>query len=119
MIASRLDGYSNEQAVLKRKIKAVDFVLSTGNEDLNTYMEVNEPATGVVTERPSFTNISGGGIGLFGSKYQIVITGNLTDGSVLELCKSQLTSGFKFCTDSTDQITAISNLTGGENCGCN
>ena len=119
MVASRLNDYPNEQDVVKRKVKAVDFIVSTGNEDLNTYMEVNEPATGVVTERPSFTNISGDGIGLFGSKYQVAITGSFSDGSILELCKGQLTSGFKFCTDSTDQITAISNLTGGVNIGCN
>ena len=119
MIVNRLDDYANEQDVIKRKVKAVDFIVSTGNEDLNTYMEVNEPATGVVTERPSFTNISGDGIGLFGSKYQIAITGQFNNGSILELCKGPLTSGFKFCTDSIDQITAISNLTGGEDCGCN
>ena len=126
MIDSRLENYSNEQDVLKRKIKAVDFFLSTGNEDLNTYMDVNEPATGLVTERPSFTNISGDGIGLFGSKYSVALTGFLSNGSVLELCKGQVTGGislltskYKFCIDSTNQITAISNLTGGENCSCN
>ena len=53
------------------------------------------------------------------SKKQVAITGSFSDCSILELCKGQLTSGFKFCTDSTDQITAISNLTGGVNIGCN
>ena len=81
-------------------------------------MEVNEPATGVVTERPSFTNINGG-IGLFASKYQASVLGPLSDGSVLELCKGQITSGLKFCSDSSDQVTAISNLTGGIDVGCN
>ena len=118
MINSRLSNYANEQAVIKRKINSVDFIVSTGDEDLNTFMEVNEPATGVVTERPTFTNISGDGIGLFASKYQVELSGDLANGSVLELCKGQLTAGYKFCTDSVDQITAISNLTG-ENCGCN
>ncbi len=119
MINSRLKDYSNDAQVLKREVIAVDFIVSAGNEDLNTYIEVNEPATGVVTERPTFTNISGDGIGLFASKYQVAVTGNLSDGSVLELCKGPVTSGYKFCIDSTDQITAISNLTGGENVGCN
>ena len=70
MKVSRLDGYANEALVTKRVIEGIEFVLSCGNEDLNTYMEVNEPATGVVTERPSFTNIEDG-IGIFGSKYQV------------------------------------------------
>ena len=119
MVNSRLMDYPNEAQVLKREIVAVDFIVSAGNEDLNTYIEVNEPATGVVTERPTFTNISGDGIGLFASKCEVAITGNFSDGSILELCKGSLTSQYKFCIDSTDQITAISNLTGGVNVGCN
>ena len=119
MVNSRLMDYPNEAQVIKREIVAVDFIVSAGNEDLNTYIEVNEPATGVVTERPTFTNISGDGIGLFASKCEVAITGNFSDGSILELCKGSLTSQYKFCIDSTDQITAISNLTGGVNVGCN
>ena len=119
MVNSRLMDYPNEAQVVKREIVAVDFIVSAGNEDLNTYIEVNEPATGVVTERPTFTNISGDGIGLFASKCEVAITGNFSDGSILELCKGSLTSQYKFCIDSTDQITAISNLTGGVNVGCN
>lgn len=118
MIYAALDGYEDEPDVVKREIRGVEFIVSAGNEDLNTYIEVNEPATGVVTERPSFTNINGG-IGLFGSKYQVSIAGPLSDGTVLELCMGQVTGGFKFCCDSTDQVTTISNLTGGVNVSCN
>jgi hypothetical protein len=128
VIDNVLEGYAYENQVVRREIKAIDLILTAGSEDLHTYMEVNEPATGVVTERPSFTNINGDGIGLFSSKYQVIITSGLGDGSVLELCKGQLTGGadllsskYKFCTDSIDQIQSI--FTGqysfGENCGCN
>ncbi len=118
MIYTSLDAYENEADVIRREIRGIEFIVSAGNEDLNIYMEVNEPATGVVTERPSFTNIEGG-IGIFGSKYQVAISGPLSDGSVLELCKGQITSGLKFCCDSTDQKTTIFNLTGGVDVGCN
>ena len=118
MIYASLDGYEGEGDVIKREIRGVEFIVSAGNEDLNIYMEVNEPATGVVTERPSFTNINGG-IGLFGSKYQVAISGPLSDGSVLELCMGQVTGAFKFCCDSSNQVSAISNLTGGVDVGCN
>ena len=43
---------------------AVELILTAGNEDLNTYMQVNEPVTGIVTERPIFTNVNNG-IGIF------------------------------------------------------
>ena len=58
LINSKLSGYSDEASVEKRIIDKVEFIVTAGNEDLNIYMDVNEPATGVVTERPSFTNVS-------------------------------------------------------------
>ena len=117
LINSKLSGYSDEASVEKRIIDKVEFIVTAGNEDLNIYMDVNEPATGVVTERPSFTNINNG-LGIFASKYEKSITGKLTNGTVLELCWGGITSEFKFCSDSADQITGISNLTGGVIVGC-
>jgi len=118
LIHSRLSDYSDEALIEKRIIDEVEFVVTAGNENLNIYMDVNEPATGVVTERPSFTNINNG-LGIFASKYQKSVSGKLTNSTVLELCWGDITSGYKFCSDSADQITGISNLTGGVLVGCN
>lgn len=118
LVDSKLSDYADEADVEKRIIDEVEFVLTAGNEDLNIFMDVNEPATGVVTERPSFTNINNG-LGIFASKFQKSVTGKLTNSTVLELCMGQITSGYKFCTDSSDQVTGISNLTGGVFVGCN
>jgi len=46
----------------------VDYILSVGSDDLNTYMNVTAPSTSIVQERPSFTDINNG-IGLFTSYY--------------------------------------------------
>jgi len=43
----------------------------------------------------------------------------MSNGTVLELCKGQLTEQYKFCCDSSEQVIAISNLTGGINVSCN
>jgi hypothetical protein len=118
LIRSRLSGYSNEPLIEKRIIDEVEFIVTAGNENLNIYMDVNEPATGVVNERPSFTNINNG-LGIFASKYQKSVSGKLTNSTVLELCWGGITSEYKFCSDSADQITGISNLTGGVIVGCN
>ena len=104
---------------------AVELILTAGNDDLNTYMQVNEPVTGVVTERPIFTNVNNG-YGIFASKYSTKLSTFLSDGTMLELCAGQLTSGFKFCCDSANlvpqnsatQAVAISLLTGGVEVGC-
>ena len=70
MLQGRLKNYNQEEEVEKRTFSsdAIEFILTAGNEDLNTYMQINEPVTNVVNERPIFTNIENG-IGLFGSKY--------------------------------------------------
>ena len=47
---------------------SIDIVMTLGTQDLKTYIAVNEPVTGIVQERPQFTNINNG-IGLFSSRY--------------------------------------------------
>ena len=42
--------------------------MTVGSEDLKTYRIINEEITGIVQERPQFTNINNG-IGLFSSRF--------------------------------------------------
>ena len=126
-VETQLQNYENEDQVMKRVLgmDAIEIILTAGNENLNTYMQVNEPVTGIVTERPIFTNVNNG-IGIFASKYSTKVSTFLSDGSMLEICAGQKTSGFKFCCDSANilpqnsatQAVAISLLTGGVNVGC-
>jgi len=51
-----------------RQFLNVELVMTVGSEDLYTYTKVNEPITGIVQQRPQFTNINNG-IGLFSSRY--------------------------------------------------
>lgn len=54
--------------LIARKAGKVDLFVIAGSDDLNTYMEVNTPSTGIIQERPEFTNISNG-LGLFTARY--------------------------------------------------
>ena len=51
----------------QQRTECFDVLLTLGNEDLKSYIEVNSPSTGVVQERPIYTNVSNG-IGLFASR---------------------------------------------------
>ena len=51
-----------------RYFNGIDVVMTVGSEDLDTYIKVNQPITGIVQERPQFTNINNG-IGLFSSRF--------------------------------------------------
>jgi hypothetical protein len=51
----------------QQRTECFDVMLTLGNDDLKSYIEVNSPSTGVAQERPIYTNVSNG-IGLFASR---------------------------------------------------
>ena len=51
-----------------RKYEGLFLEMTVGSEDLETYINVNKPITGIVQQRPMFTNINNG-IGLFSSRF--------------------------------------------------
>lgn len=69
----------------------VTFKFAVGHDDLNTYINLNKPSTGIVQERPLFTNITNG-IGIFASRYNLDINKKLDVISETEL-KNGITNG--------------------------
>lgn len=51
----------------------VDFILTVANDELNIYLDVNEPSSSIIEDRPSYTNIDNG-IGIFCSRFKKVRT---------------------------------------------
>ena len=65
-----------------RSFNRIDIVMVVGSEDLETYINVNKPITGIVQQRPQFTNITNG-VGLFSSRLSNIISGvPLTSNSI-------------------------------------
>ena len=70
-----------------RYFNGIDMLMTVGSEDLETYINVNKPITGIVQQRPQFTNINNG-IGLFSSRFtKIRLEYDLTS-STLDYLKS-------------------------------
>jgi len=63
-VGSKID----TSAVIKRNADRCALIFSVATADLNTYMEVTEPSTTIVQEKPPFTNIENG-IGLFAARF--------------------------------------------------
>ncbi len=81
--------------------KAIDILFTVGGEELYTYMDVTDPNTSIVTEKPVYTNISNG-IGLFSARYEQEIKGKaLTWASIDSLSYGIWTKGLGFV-DSND-----------------
>ncbi len=59
---------NRENSVTSRLADRAEFRFAVAGDELNTYMEVNEPSTGIVQEKPEYTNIQNG-IGLFSCRY--------------------------------------------------
>ena len=79
------------------RVRCFDFVLSIANEELDTYLAVNAPVTGIIQERPEYTNITGG-LGLFASRTQQRVNGlGISKPSVQELVEGQHTAALQFC----------------------
>jgi hypothetical protein len=71
LIANQIpyDDAAMEANVKERYTNDVDFIIAVAAEELNTYMEVNEPSNSIVQERPEYSNISSG-IGIFSSRFK-------------------------------------------------
>ena len=72
-------------------------MLSIANQELDTYLAVNAPVTGIIQERPVYTNIAGG-LGLLASRTQQSVDGlGISKPSVQELVEGEHTAALQFC----------------------
>jgi hypothetical protein len=89
-----------DPTITKRVFRSIDVIVYAASEELETYINVNAPQTGLVQERPEFTNITNG-LGLFSSRIHITIPNKfLNVGSLRELVHGTYTSSLQFCSDS-------------------
>jgi len=76
--------------------KAIDFVFTVGGEELYTYMEIYKEDSGILKEKPVFTNIVNG-IGLFASRFEQTVAGkSLSDHSIDSLAYGMYTKTLRF-----------------------
>lgn len=100
----------------KRVMGVMDFILTVSADDFSTYLDVSKPSSGLVQERPSFTNVTNG-IGIFSSINRTVFNQigvsvtNFDRNSTEEMSLGQYTRTLKFCSDSAAYV--------GENYHCN
>ena len=100
----------NEDEVQQRVFRGIEFFWWVAAPDLHTYLQLANPISGIVEERPDFSNVTGG-YGLFSSRMykkaptlaqgdppDISKRKNLETNSKTELREGQYTGNLKFCT---------------------
>ena len=71
----------------EREFLSIEIEMTVGSQDLDTYRLINEEITGIVQQRPLFTNINNG-IGLFSSRNSILISDLGLNPETLDYLKS-------------------------------
>ena len=86
-----------DPTVTNRRYCGIDLVISVANDEFHTYLSLTEPVSGIVQDRPTYTNIVNG-VGLFGSRYTREVIGKRLGGSSLaELVNGPYTGALLFC----------------------
>lgn len=102
-----LDGqlfYSNlgnaipsDPEVTQRIFTGLDFLIAVANDDFHTYLTLTEPISGIVEDRPQFSNLEGA-YGIYASRYNKDVIGKrLNPASLNELINGQYTGSLNFC----------------------
>jgi len=78
-----------------RAFKNLTLIMTVGTTDLETYINVNRPITGIVQERPQFTNINNG-IGIFSSRFTHVRSDISFSDCTLQYLEEELDRNFIF-----------------------
>jgi hypothetical protein len=89
--------------VVKRVFQGIDLLWAVAGPDLHTYLVLANPISGIVEERPDYSNISGG-YGLFSSRLFRTVGGGsyaerkkLENESEIELVEGPYTGSLNFC----------------------
>ena len=88
----KYDDSELEDSIEKRFIGNCLLELHIGNEVLYKYMMVNKPSSGLIQDKPIYTNIHDG-IGIFGSRTKINYKGTLV-GAIVTALKDDLNLNF-------------------------
>ncbi len=97
-IGNQLNGKPTTNLVARRALKT-EIHLTAGADDLNTYIQVNAPSTGIVQDKPIFTNINNG-LGIFSARFNEApvsrVLSSSTGGTLDSLACGQYTRSLKF-----------------------
>lgn len=88
-----------EGSDIKQRVLAnvpLKFRYIVGGTELQTYMEVSEPSTSLLENKPEYTNINNG-IGVFSCRSFEEMEGYLSKNSIKYLVEGEITAGRRFC----------------------
>ncbi|MBP7810672.1 MAG: DUF4249 family protein [Bacteroidia bacterium] len=64
----------NQPSILKRRALKLDFIITAGAQDYADFLKISAPSTSVAQDKPAYTNIDGGGFGIFSCRSRFHIS---------------------------------------------
>lgn len=108
---------TNNSAITKRRLIAMDAVITGGSEVLYRYIQANKPVSGLAQSKPTYTNLSASDghpvIGIFSARSTVRINSVfynpmasgfvrcLDKASTTALCQGNITGPYLFCSQHT------------------
>lgn len=81
--------------VLFRTSHYIEYIITAGNDDLNTFLQVNQPSNSIAQDKPNYSNINGG-VGIFGSCSRSIISKDLLDDFINQISDNPATQSLNF-----------------------
>jgi hypothetical protein len=88
-------GKKSSVGIKNRTVHYIEYIITAGNETLNTFLQVNAPSNSIAQDKPYYTNISGG-VGVFASKSSSAISKELWSAFIDEIADHPSTQPFMF-----------------------
>lgn len=86
-----------DAGVERRIFLGLEFIVSVANEEFHTFLTLGEPVTGIIEDRPAYSNVNNG-YGIFASRYVKKISGKrLGPLALAELADGDITGPLRFC----------------------
>lgn len=87
----------NYASASRRIFRGFDFLVDVANDDFHTYLTLTEPVSGIIEDRPEYSNVTGA-YGIWGSRYSKNVVGKWFNGATFtELVNGQYTNDLNFC----------------------
>ena len=93
------DQIPSDASVDHRIFTGLDLIISVANNEFHTFLTLTEPVSGIIEDRPTFSNVANG-YGLFAGRYVKQINGKrLGAQSLRELADGNITGSLSFCSN--------------------
>jgi hypothetical protein len=82
-------------AIKLRRAHFIEYIIYASNEDMNTFLQVNQPSNSIAQDKPNYTNINGG-VGVFAGISKTALGKELKSDFIDEISDNPLTSSLLF-----------------------